>query len=146
MSEWVPVFTTLAGVVLGFALSFVGGLIHDERRAVREFHAAVLVVSDELQANIRKLEIAIRTAEEPEPLASQTYDAYQLILGGRLSPDARDAVRSAYLYARVQGAFQVRSADGEEVRSTQVVRGALQETEHAHELLHRYIPHIRADI
>jgi hypothetical protein len=122
-------------------------LIIETRRAGKEFRAAALLVNDELQANIVKLEIALETDEVPELLASQTYHAYQLILACRLSSAARDAVRGAYIHARVHRAFQVRSQAGDQwVGLTPVVEEALDKSRRARELLRPYIPEGAAEI
>ena len=101
--------------MIGFLLK-VGYDSYMERLwAGQEFQAAALLVSDELQANVVTLEIAIQTAEDPELLASKAYDTYQMILARRLPPAARDAVRGAYIHARVPRAFQVRDQGGRRV-------------------------------
>jgi hypothetical protein len=145
--HWLPLaFSALAGAVAGYLLKTCTDLIIEHRRADREFRAAALLVSDELQANIVKLKIALETTEDPEPLAIQTYHAYQLILARRLSSEARDAVRGAYIHARVPRAFQVRSGGGERVGSTPVVEDALDKSRRARELLRKYIPEGTAEI
>jgi hypothetical protein len=93
-----------------------------------------------------KLEIALQASEDPEPLASQTYQSYQLILASRLSAEARDAVRGAFIHARVPRAFQVRNEQGQWVRSTPVVQQALDKAKRARELLRPYIPDGTAEI
>jgi hypothetical protein len=143
MASVVP---ALVGVALGFVLKVAWDWITDRRRADKEFRAAALVVSDELQANIVQLEIALQTSQDPEPLASQTYQSYQLVLAIRLSSEARDAVRGAYIHARVHRAFQVRDEQGQWVRSTPVVQEALDKAKRARELLHPYIPAGTAEI
>ena len=145
--NWVPLaFSALAGAILGYLLKTCTDLIIEHRRADKEFRAAVLLVSDELQANIVKLKIALDTAEDPESLASQAYDTYQLILARRLPPEARDAVRGVYIHARVPRAFQVRSIEGKRVGSTLVIEEAHNKSMRARELLRPYIPEGTAEI
>ena len=100
------------GVILGFLLKSVYDWYTGRRQEARQFQAAALLVSDELRANVVKLEIALETKEDPEPLASDAYYRYELILARRLPPEARDMVRGAYIHARVPRAFQVRAKRG----------------------------------
>ena len=145
--NWVPLaFSALAGAVAGYLLKTCTDLIIEHRRADKEFRAAALLVSDELQANIVKLEIAMETDEDPEPLAIQTYHAYQLILARRLASVARDAVRGAYIHARVPRAFQVRNNEGQRVGATPVIEDALDKSRRAREMLRPYIPEGTAEI
>jgi hypothetical protein len=139
-------FTALGGAVIGFLLKTGYDWLVERRRAESEFRAAALLVSDELRAYIVKLEIALQTTEDPEPLASQAYDAYQMILARHLPPTARDAVRGSYIHARVPRAFQVRNPAGGRVASTPVVQDALDKSKLARGLLSPYIPHGAAEI
>jgi hypothetical protein len=118
----------------------------ERRRADRDFRAAALLVSDEMRANIVKMEIAIQTAEDPEPLASGAYDTYQMILARHLPPATRDAVRGAYIHARVPRAFQVKDLSGRRVASTKVVQEALNKSTVARGLLSPHIPPGAAEI
>ena len=145
-TNWTPLITALVGVAFSFLLKTCADLVTEHRRANKAFRAAALLVSDEVQANIIKLEIAIETNEDPEPLASQTYDTYQLILAPRLSAEARDAVRGVYIHARVHRAFQVKNEEGERVGSTLVVEDALDKARRARELLRPYAPKGTAEI
>lgn len=100
--DWnVVLFSALGGATVGYLLRACHDWITEHLRAVKEFRAAALLVSDELRANIVKLENALKTREDPELLVSMAYDTYQLILARRLPPEARDAVRGAYIHARV---------------------------------------------
>jgi hypothetical protein len=145
--DWsVVAFTALGGAVIGFLLRACYDWFIERRRADSEFRAAALLVSDELRANIVKLEIALETTEDPEPLASQAYDAYQMILARQLPPTARDAVRGSYIHARVPRAFQVRDQAGKRVASTPVVQEALDKSRLAHGLLSQYTPDGAAEI
>lgn len=143
---WVPLVTGFGGVVLGYLLNIVRDWIVQSRRERDRFQAAALLVSDELRANIVKLEIARDTGEDPEPLASQAYHAHELILARHLPPDARDAVRGAYIHAQVPRAFQVRNPAGQRVGSTSVLEEALSKTARARELLKPHIPCGAAEI
>lgn len=146
LPTWVPTTATaFGGVVLGALLTTWREWMTERRRTDREFDAAALVVSDEIRANVVKLEIALQTSEDPEPLANQTYQSCQLILLRRLSSEARDAVRGAYIHAQVHRAFQVRQ-QGQWVRSTPVVQEALDKAKRAQELLRPYLPNDAAAI
>lgn len=143
--NWLPLLTALAGAVSGWLLKTGTDWITEKRRADKEFRAAALLVSDEIQANVVKLKIALDTDDDPELLTSQAYDNYQLILARRLSPEARDAVRGVYIHARVHRAFQEIKGN-EWVGSTPVVQEALDKCRHARELLRPYIPEGTAEI
>jgi hypothetical protein len=151
-TDWFPLITALVGVAFGFLLKTGYDWLVERSRADKEFRAAVLLVSDELRANVVKLEIALETAEDPEPLASHAYDTYQLILARRLPPEARDAVRGVYIHARVHRAFQVISnrpsmnPGRQRVASTPVVQEALDKARRAREMLRPYIPKGTAEI
>ena len=78
--------TGFGGVILGFFLKALADWYTERRQEDRQFHAAALLVSDELQANIVKLNIARKINECPEPLESDAYHRYELILARRLPP------------------------------------------------------------
>jgi hypothetical protein len=77
----------------------------DDETEDRRFRAAALLVYDELRANLSLIEIAVKTSAIPEQLSFETYADYQLLLAQHLSPDDRDDVRAAYVYARVPRVF-----------------------------------------
>jgi hypothetical protein len=137
--------TGFGGVIFGFLLKALTDWNTERLREGRQFHAAALLVSDELRANVVKLEIALETEEDPEPLASDVYHRHELILARRLPPDTRDIVRGAYIHARVHRAFQVRTK-GEWRRQTPVVEEALNKARRARELLRPHIPEGTAEI
>jgi hypothetical protein len=131
---------------LGFLLKALADWNTGRRQEARRFQAAALLVSDELRANVVKLEIALETAQDPEPLASDAYHRYELILAQRLPPETRDMVRGAYIHARVHRAFQVRTKRGQWTRQTPVVQEALDKAKRARELLQPHIPKGTAEI
>jgi hypothetical protein len=138
------------GVLLGFLLKTVWDWYTGRRQETRQFHAAALLVSDELRANVVKLEIALETKENPEPLASDAYYRHELILAMRLPPKARDMVRGAYIHARVPRAFEVRTkrgrSKGQWMGQTPVVEEALSKAKRARQLLSPHIPKGTAEI
>jgi len=131
---WLAVVIGFGGVFLGYLLKVLTDWYTGRRQESRQFRAAALLVSDELQANIVKLEIALETEEDPEPLASDVYHRHELLLARRLDPETRDWVRGAYIHARVHRAFQVRHK-GEWQGQTHVVQEALIKARKARELL-----------
>lgn len=137
---WVSLVTGFGGVILGFLLKVLADWDAGRRQEDRLFQAAALLVSDELQANVVKLEIALETEEDPEPLASDAYHRHELILARRLPSEARDMVRGAYIHARVHRAFQLRTRQGEWAGQTQVVREALDKARQARKLLRLHAP------
>jgi hypothetical protein len=143
---WIPLLTGFGGVILGFLLKALTDWITGRRQEGRQFQAAALLVSDELQANVVKLEIALETEEDPEPLASDAYHRHELILARRLPREARDMVRGAYIHARVHRAFQVRTKQGQWMGQTPVVEEALDKARRARELLRPHIPEGTAEI
>jgi hypothetical protein len=143
---WIPLLTGFGGVILGFLLKALTDWYAGRRQEGRQFQAAALLVSDELQANVVKLEIALETEEDPEPLASDAYHRHELILARRLPPEARDVVRGAYIHARVHRAFQVRTKQGQWMGQTPVVEEALNKARRARELLRPHIPEGTAEI
>jgi hypothetical protein len=142
---WIPLVTGFGGVILGFLLKALTDWSTERRREGQQFQAAALLVSDELRANVVKLEIALETGEDPEPLASDIYHRHELILARRLPPETRDIVRGAYIHARVHRAFQVRTK-GEWRKQTHVVKEALDKAKLARELLRPHIPEGTAEI
>lgn len=121
---------------------------------VRQFRAAALLVRDELRANIVRYEIALNlspgqpsqeghAAEIPDGLASQTYQDLQLRLAqhDRLDQATRDAVRSAYVFARVPRSLERRDGSGQgpaEPIEAQI-KAALDRTREAVLLLARHV-------
>jgi hypothetical protein len=128
---WIPLVTGFGGVLLGFLLKALADWNTGRRQEARRFQATALLVSDELRANVVKLEIALETEEDPEPLASDAYHRHELILAQRLPPETRDMVRGAYIHARVHRAFQVRTKQGQWTRQTPVVQEALDKAKRA---------------
>ena len=137
---WFPLVTGFGGTIVGFLLKVVSDWGTGKRQEDQQFQVAALLVSDELRANVVKLEIALQTSEDPESLASDAYHRHELILARRLPSEARDSVRAAYIHARVHRAFQVRSNQGEWVGQTPVVRDALDKARSAREQLRSYGP------
>jgi hypothetical protein len=126
-----------------------------------------MLVADELRANIVRYEIALRLepgeaidrvaydeAEVPDGLASQTYQDLQHSLIGhqRLDPETRDAVRAAYVFARVPRSLEHRLdptlsegwGGGEPTPSAwgivDQIKEALTRTRLAYSLLRSYVP------
>lgn len=143
---WVPLVTGFGGVILGFVLKALADWNTGRRQEAQQFEAAALLVSDELRANVVKLEIALETEEDPESLGSDAYHRHELILARCLPPETRDMIRGAYIHARVHRAFQVRSKQGQWMRQTPVVEEALNKARRARELLHPHIPEGTAEI
>jgi len=142
---WIPLVTGFGGVILGFLLKALTDWSTERQREGRQFQAAALLVSDELRANVVKMEIALETGEDPEPLASDVYHRHELLLARRLPPETRDMVRGAYIHARVHRAFQIRTK-GEWRQQTPVVAEALHKAKRARELLRPHIPEDTAEI
>jgi hypothetical protein len=152
---------TTAGLADGVDwASFLGGGIvgalavevyHEVRAFVRrrrELSLASLLVRDELRANIVQLEIALQGQEDPVGLRSETYDAYQMILATGLPGPTRDAVRQAYVHARVPRSLQYRisEAGSTVTRPSMIARDALEKAKAAHLLLASHIPQGASDV
>jgi hypothetical protein len=103
---------------------------HEEEAEDRRFRSAALLVHDELRANLATLEVALKTGQVPEPLASQTYRDHQLVLALHLKPDDRDDVRAAYVYAWAPRVF-IRTGDGTAQSVRTNVEAAKNKTERA---------------
>jgi uncharacterized membrane protein YccC len=101
----------------------------EEEAEDRRFRSAALLVLDEVRANLSALEIALKTGEIPQPLAFETYAAYQLLLAQHLTPEYRDDVRAAYVYARVPRVFQRAGPTAQAIRDN--VEAARKKTERA---------------
>jgi hypothetical protein len=169
---------TLAAVAVAIYLAFKGAELArhgeeaaEQRRLTREadvedrqFKAAALLVRDELRANEVRYEIALnlqpgqpteegRAEEVPDGLASQTYQDLQLLLAqhSRLDQQTRDAVRGAYVFARVPRSLERRSGPGDGRGDGQPggvapgpidsqIKAALDRTRRALQLLAQHVP------
>jgi hypothetical protein len=139
--DWRSILTAgPVGVILGFLLKAAADWWTGRRKETEQFHIAALLVRDELRANVVKLQIAVETEEDPEPLESGTYSRHEQILAKRLPADSRDAVRGAYVHAKVFRPFQLRTTQGARAGQTGVVEEALGKANRALELLHPHIP------
>jgi hypothetical protein len=137
--------TFLGGGIVGVVASEVWRSFTRGWEVRKQRDAAALLVRDELQANIVRLRIARDGPEVPENLESATYRDLQMVLAQNLDRKALDAVRQAYIHARVPRAFQSLSP-GPGGRPTLVapivpiIIAALEKAEKAHELLGKYVP------
>jgi hypothetical protein len=146
--------TFLSGGVVVFLVDRAWTAATNRREHKKRFRAAALLVSDELRANVVRLEVAYEAARAGAPeeidLASQTYQEHQLLLAQYLDPETRDAVRGAYVFARVPRALQRVKWLSETERSVQVIAvladEALRRARTARERLANYIPPGSAEI
>jgi len=98
--------TVVASFLSGSVITFVLGKLWEigaaRRKRSSDLRTAALLVSDELRANIVRLEVALEGAPEAtDDLQSQTYQEFQAILARYLDRESRDLVRGAYVFARV---------------------------------------------
>jgi hypothetical protein len=92
----------LGGGVAVFLLDNAWRALSGRWQQTRDKRVAALLVADELRANIVRLQIALEgTPEEVADLQSQTYQDFQAVLARHLDRETRDAVRAAYVFARV---------------------------------------------
>jgi hypothetical protein len=148
-TDWAVVIATFLGG------GIVGGIIAEAYHELKAFlqrrqerSAAALLVRDELRANIVQLEIALQAQEDPVGLRSETYDDLQMILARRLPAQVRDAVRQAYVHARVPRSLQFRQTDpmGTVIRPGPIATEALEKARRAHSLLAPHIPRGASDV
>jgi hypothetical protein len=102
----------------------------EEAAEERRFRSAALLVHDELRANLAILDIALKTGEVPGSLVFQTYRDHQLLLALHLTPDDRDDVRAAYVYAWVPRVF-IRTGDATAQAVRENVEAARNKTDRA---------------
>ena len=98
---------TIVGGVLAVGGGFLGALfirwrdaLASDRREDREFRAAMVVVLDEIAANVATLEVTLKDKSTVPELHDNVYHTQQLALAQKLKPDAREAVADAYIYAQ----------------------------------------------
>jgi hypothetical protein len=142
-------------------LSFIGGglvavvatigyqeviLWRDRWAQARAFPLKTLLVRDECHANLQTLKIVQTTNEPPVALPMAAYQSFQLDLASHLSPEARDAVRHAYVYAQTPRVLEMRNAQGRVVMSSPVVNDAVAAFEEAFKLLKEFVPPAAADV
>ncbi len=96
-------WSAVIGALVGGFLSILGGAVlvwvqrlHDDWRANEEFETAALMVSDELRANIVRLEIAQLANEVPDDLRNVIYLKQQMVIVPRIDRETCDAVRGYY--------------------------------------------------
>ena len=111
---------TIVGGVLAVGGGFLGALVirwrdsvAADRRENREFRAAMIVVLDEVAANIATLEVTLKDHTSIPELHDNVYHERQLALAQRLKPDVREALADAYIYAQAPSVLR-------ETRATQM--------------------------
>lgn len=145
---------TILGALISVGTMIIYQMIgsHRERQATaeanrRRVEGAALLVWDELRANVVQLEIARETNEIPN-LESQSYQDLQTDLARGLPMDVMNAVRAAYVFARVPRSLQRRTKVGEQVivEPNDLTLEALGRARRARDLLRAQLPPETEDI